>query len=89
MLEQGLGDDVAHRPARIETGIGILKNHLDSLIQRASDGVVSTVKQHAPFGWRMQTDQEPGQCALAATRFANDCERCATGDRKAHVVDRV
>ena len=95
MFGEGLTHDVENLPARIQAGIGILKNHLHAPSQRRrvggfegfGDGL--PVKQNLACARGVQTHQQPRDSAFAATRFANQRQRFTAMNLKAHAVHRM
>ena len=73
MLTQGFAHDVCHRPARIQAGIGVLKNHLHALTQSSTlvRGVcrmhVHTIDRDVSLGRAIQAHQQAGHGAFAAS----------------------
>ena len=95
VLKQRLSDHIAHRPARVEAGIGVLKNHLDAPAQ--SQGVapgkrgvrVLAVKLHLAPAGLVQTHQQTRHRAFAAARLAHQGHGFAAWDGKVNPIDRV
>src|SRR5262249_27125059 len=92
MDDQRFADDLTHRHARIERGIGILKDHLnvatepEQLVARRMSNLFSFEKDFA-FGGILQTHHSPAQGRLAATRFADEPQRLAFRDGKIDPVN--
>jgi len=92
VFAQGLGHDVLDLPARVEAGVGVLKNHLDAAAQLATlrgleGGVrVLPVKFKATACGCVQAHQQAGHRAFAAARFAHQGQRLTTGNVKRHAV---
>ena len=97
VLAHRLGNDVAHLPARVEAGVGVLKDHLDALaqLQRAlaaglEDGVrVLPVEVEAAARGLVQAHQQARGGALAAARLAHQRQRLALLDGEGGIVHRV
>ena len=73
MLTQGFAHDVCHRPARIQAGVGVLKNHLHTLTQGCALGRgvcrmhVHTIDRDVSLGRAIQAHQQAGHGAFAAS----------------------
>ncbi len=92
MDDEPFTDRVAHRAARIERRIRVLKDELHALPQAAKR--LGAERQHIRsiegHGAGRHRD-EPEQCArggrLAAARLAYQRQRLAAGDREGHAID--
>src|SRR5437870_4977225 len=86
---------MAHPPARIETGIGVLKDHLHPAApgQRRAPArqprQVGAVKDNVTGAWRVEADNNASDRRFAAARFADQREGLAAPDREADAVDRL
>ncbi len=92
MRDRSVRDDASDRHARVERGIGILKDHLDRLARRPQ-GLALEVR-HVDPGERDgagigldETHEAAPQRRLARARFPDDAERLALEQRQAHLVD--
>jgi hypothetical protein len=78
-----LGDDVAHPPARVERGVGILEDHLHPglllRMQRAGPSAAEIDAFEIDLAARglVETDHQPRHRRLAAARFAHQAEGLA------------
>ena len=87
------GDDIERAPARIQTGVGILKNHLDAPTQLAPFGCMlrvmhrNAVDRHLTRRGRHQTDHHARDRRLAGAGFADQGERLAGIDGKTDIGD--
>ncbi len=95
VLHQRFADDVLHDPARVQAGVRILEDHLDTPAQLAAVGGlergvgVLAVEGEAAAGRPVQAHQQLGHRALAAAGLADQGQRLAARDVEAHAVDRV
>jgi hypothetical protein len=95
MLGDRLTHNILHGPARIQTGIRVLKDHLDAPAQlrslwRIQRGMhVLAIKAQATARGLVQAHQQSGHRALAAARLANQRQRFAFFNVEAHTVNRV
>ena len=72
------GNDIEDPPARIQAGIGVLKDHLQFLAKGchclaagiSRDGIA--FKLDLAAGWLVQAHDQPGNCRFSATGFADD-----------------
>src|SRR5262249_45938601 len=94
MNDQGLADDGADAHARVERGIGVLKDDLDVASQRAQ--FLAVERQHVlavkPDLARCRLDEAEHAATgggLAATGLADESERLARLDVKIDAVDRM
>jgi len=92
---QGLGDDPAHPPARVEAGIGVLENHLHAAAQgrhrAAGCGLrqIGAVENDFPGARRVKPDKAARDRRFAASGLADQRKRLAAPDRKADPVERL
>jgi hypothetical protein len=84
------GHDVAHTPARVQRGEGILEDRLDQARAGAAIhvGEALSVHQHLAGGGRQQAEDHAGEGGLAAAALADDAEHAAGGHGEGDVVDR-
>ncbi len=84
-----------HAPARIQAGIGVLKNHLDASLQRAAlcprqtRVQILTIKMHLAATGAIEPDQQARNRALAAAGLTHQRQCLAPFNREAHAIDRV
>ena len=91
---QRLGQDLAHRHARVERGIGVLEDDLHVPAQAAQRvlaevGDLLALEADRARGRLHQAQHQPAGRRLAAARFADQRQRLAAGDLEAHVLDRA
>ena len=86
----GIADDVAHPPARVERGEGVLEHRLDQPGPRApvEVGQALAVDQHLAGRGRQQAQDEARQGGLAAAALSHHAQHAAGGQREGHVVHR-
>ena len=87
-----LGHDVAHPPARVEAGIGVLEDHLHPpalLGGGARLGEVGALEQHLAAGRRVEADHQPRHGGLAAAALADEREGGALRDAEMDAVHRA
>jgi hypothetical protein len=87
-----LGEDLAHRHARVERGIGILEDDLHVAahppqVALAEVGDLLALEAHRAPGRVHQAEHEAAGRRLAAARFAHQRQGLAAGDLEAHVLD--
>ena len=86
--ENRLVDDRADAPARIERGVGVLKDHLHAPPHLATRGAIAgreeidALDQHLPGAWPQKPDHHPRKRRLAGARFAHNSERFAATTAK-------
>ena len=80
----GLGDRRADAIARIERRVGILEDHLDAMALLRGVGEADRAR-----GRRIEPCDHARERRLAAARLADETERFAATDAKAHAVDRL
>ena len=93
MQRQRLGQDLAHRHARVQRRIGVLKDDLGVTtkgaqlvgIERAE---VAAFETHFSGIRLNQPQHQPAHRGFAATGFADQCQRLAGLDSEADAVDR-
>src|SRR5262249_18712186 len=90
----GLGDDLAHLPARVQRAVGVLEDHLHAPAQRdqvaplhAVD--VLAVEQDLAGGRLLQPQDAAAGRGLAAAALAHQAQRLAAADREVDAVDRL
>ena len=89
-----LADRIADLQARIERGVGVLKDHLDApphghQIAAARPRDVDAVDPNLALGRLEQADDGAPEGRLAAAGFADQAERPAGLDPQGHAVDRA
>ena len=75
--------------ARVERGVGVLKDHVHAPSQLgpgAGGGQVGALEQHAAGAGRVEPDREPRHGRFAAAALADQGERGALGDGERHLV---
>jgi len=89
---QRLGENLADSHARIERGIGILENELRIPSQRRELTLfencdISAVEAYSPARRINQPQHQPAERCLTASGLANERERRAGIERKAHRIN--
>ena len=93
MLDQRLGNDVAHQPAWVEAGVGVLENHLDAPPHGAHVAAlecrmgVLAIKVEVAARRLIQSHEQSRHRAFAAARFTDQGQRLAFLDLETHTVD--
>ena len=93
MDDEGLGDDLADGMARVEGGVGILKDHLHAGAEPAQLVVVErrqvlAVEEDAAGGRRVELEDGAAGGRFAAAAFADEAEGLAAGNVERDAVDR-
>ena len=90
-----LGDDAADAPARVERGVGVLKDHLDApaqalaLIGRGRIAHRDAVDGDRAGRGRQQADDHARHGRFARAGFADEREGLALADVEGDAVDRL
>ena len=93
-VAQRLGDDVAHRHARVQGRVGVLEDHLDLLAHPAQLlatqlGHVHVPEEHAARRGGLEPNDDPAQRRLSAAGLADEAQRLALPDHQVHAVHRM
>src|SRR5690606_29296462 len=72
MYFQRFGDDACHSPTGVETGVGVLKNHLQTLPQLSTFSLMQhrngmAVEFDLPAGWGVKAHEQTCHGGLPAT----------------------
>ena len=91
---QGFADTRADVREGVKGGIRVLKDELHPTAQRSQTcalghGDVFAAEQDPPPRRTDEAEHQSGQGRFARTAFADESQRCASGDGEIHVVDRV
>ena len=92
--DEGLGDDVPHRHAGVEGGVGVLEDHLHLAanglqLTGGQLGDVLAVQNDLARGGVIDADNGAGAAALAAAGLPHQAEGPALAQGEAHIVHRV
>jgi len=99
MEERGLGDLPEDREERVQRRHRVLEDHGDPPPAHTAQLALALARQilaleehaaaHDAGGPRQEADDRQTRRRLAAPRFADEPERLASPERKAHAVDRL
>ncbi|KAG1532113.1 hypothetical protein G6F50_016347 [Rhizopus delemar] len=94
MRQHRLRNDAAHAPARIQAGIGILENHLQTLAQGAPAGLRHArqglpVKADIAARQPIQAHQHAGDRGFSAARFAHQRHRFTAANGEVQRLHRA
>ena len=87
------GHDTTNGHARVERGVGILEDHLHPLshspqVLAFETGQIHSVKRNLAAGSRVELQDGPAGCGLAAPAFPHQAQRLTTIDIKTHPIHR-
>ena len=93
MQLQRVADDLPDPLARVQRGVGILKDHLHLTPQRPHPppreaGDLPTLEADRARSWLQQLQHGAAERRLAAARLADQAQRLAPADGEADVIDR-
>ncbi len=94
MQPQRLAEDLSDRHPRIQRRVRILEDDLHAASLRTQRlrielADVPPFEPDTAAGWFQQPQRQSSDSRLAATRFADECERLVPTQLEADVVDRV